>query len=151
MIQKLDHRNPEVSENIRSVFQASYPYEAELLGAVDFPPLKRPLKEFINCDNDFIGYMVSGKLAAVMEVDSNKDSTLIQSLVVDPNYFRMGIGGRLITYVFHTYKTKVINVETGLANEPAVKLYKKWGFKEVKRYDTEYGVRKIRFENRIKD
>lgn len=150
-IQKLDHTNPGISELIRSVFLVSYPYEAELVGADYFPPLHRPLEDFIHCDNDFLGYWVADALAAVMEVDSNTASTHIQSLVVDPRFFRQGIAGKLITYVFDNYTTEQFTVETGLANDPAVLLYKKWGFAEVKRYDTEYGVRKIRFGRRPKN
>ena len=37
-------------------------------------------------------------------------------------------------------------VETGFDNEPASLLYKSLGFKEVKQWDTEIGIRKIRFE-----
>lgn len=148
MIEKLNHNNPEVSNSIRSVFQASYPFEAELVGAVDFPPLKRPLDEFINCNNVFLGYLVNDELAAVIEIDSNNEATHIQSLVVHPDFFRQGIARKLIDFVFESYNSRLFTVETGLKNQPAVLLYLKLGFEEVKQYNTEYGIRKIRFEKR---
>lgn len=37
-------------------------------------------------------------------------------------------------------------VETGVENEPASLLYKKMNFREVKQWDTPFGIRKIRFE-----
>jgi predicted GNAT family N-acyltransferase len=40
-------------------------------------------------------------------------------------------------------------VETGLANEPASKLYRKFGFTEVKIWDTDHGIRKIKFELKV--
>jgi ribosomal protein S18 acetylase RimI-like enzyme len=39
-----------------------------------------------------------------------------------------------------------MTVETGLDNKPAIALYESFGFKEVKQYDTDHGIRKIRFE-----
>ena len=42
-------------------------------------------------------------------------------------------------------------VETGVENEPAILLYKKFGFKEVKQWDTDHGIRKIRLERNIND
>ena len=44
MIQKLDNNDLEVAETIRNIFQLSYAVEAELLQAIDFPPLHRPLR-----------------------------------------------------------------------------------------------------------
>ena len=146
MIKQLDNKDKDIAKKIRSVFQVSYPIEAKLLNAINFPPLNRTIDDFINSDTQFYGYWKDEALAAVMEISTNHNSTLIQSLVVDPKYFRQGIAGKLINFVFENYKTKVFNVETGLANLPAIKLYKRYGFEEIKQYDTEIGIRKIRFE-----
>jgi ribosomal protein S18 acetylase RimI-like enzyme len=146
MIKQLDNKDKDIAKKIRSVFQVSYPIEAKLLNAINFPPLNRTIDDFINSDTQFYSYWKDEALAAVMEISTNHNSTLIQSLVVDPKYFRQGIAGKLINFVFENYKTKVFNVETGLANLPAIKLYKRYGFKEIKQYDTEIGIRKIRFE-----
>jgi len=40
-------------------------------------------------------------------------------------------------------------VETGLKNEPTTQLYLKLGFREVYQYDTDHGVRKVRFEKKV--
>lgn len=146
MIQKLEHRETEVAERIREVFQASYAVEARLLGATDFPPLKRPLEGFTECTNDFYGYFRGEALAGVVEVDDSGISTHIQSLVVAPEYFRLGIGSALVDFVLGRYKTERFTVETGLANEPATALYRKFGFRETGQYDTDHGVRKVQFE-----
>ena len=42
-------------------------------------------------------------------------------------------------------------VETGVDNEPVIKLYKKLGFKEVKQWDTDFGIRKVLFEKSINE
>jgi len=136
----------EVSKKIRSVFQVSYAIEAKLLNAIDFPPLKRPLENFVNSDMEFFGYINSEDLQAVVEIDHNDQHTLIRSLVVDPRFFRMGIASRLLEFVLNTFDSSFFLVETGLENDPAIQLYKKFGFVEVERWDTDHGVRKVRFE-----
>ena len=146
MIQKLEHQKTEVAKDMQAVFQASYAVEADILGAVDFPPLKRTLSEYSGSDNDFYGYFKDGVLAAVVEVDPSGARTHIQSLVVHPEYFRMGIGSKLVEMVLHTYTSPIYTVETGLANKPATDLYLKYGFRKTGEYDTDHGVRKVQFE-----
>ncbi|OUR90954.1 GNAT family N-acetyltransferase [Flavobacteriales bacterium 34_180_T64] len=146
MIKKLNHSNTDIAKSIRSVFQVSYAVEAKLLNATDFPPLKRPLEAYVNSETVFYGFFIEDELAAVVEINHESKATHIQSLVVDPKFFRLGIAAKLIEFVFKTYNSKVFTVETGLANAPACKLYKKLGFFEVKQYDTNHNIRKICFE-----
>jgi len=51
-------------------------------------------------------------------------------------------------YVIQTFNSNLFVVETGLDNGPATKLYKTFGFYEVKQWDTEHGIRKIKFERK---
>ncbi len=146
MIRKLEHRRKEVAERIREVFQASYAVEAKLLKATHFPPLHRPVEGFTESANDFYGYFREGQLAGAVEVVPGKRSTHIQSMVVDPAHFRQGIGSKLLDFVLGAYACPVFTVETGLENGPATSLYHKFGFREVGQYDTDHGVRKVRFE-----
>ncbi|MBT8210298.1 MAG: GNAT family N-acetyltransferase [Eudoraea sp.] len=149
MIQKIDHKSALVAKPLYELFQASYAVEAKLLGATDFPPLKRKMENFMESSNAFYGYFKENSLAAVAEIDSGPDSTHIHSLVVHPKFFRQGIGGALVTFVLEQYDAKVFTVETGLKNEPATQLYLKLGFREVYQYDTDHGVRKVRFEKKV--
>jgi len=146
MIEKLNQQDISISNKIRAVFQVSYAIEAKLLNAKEFPPLKRPLDSFVKSTNAFYGFWKHNELAAVVEIKEETNSTLIQSLVVNPNFFRQGIARQLIDFVFEKFSSKIINVETGLDNEPAIKLYESFGFKETLQYDTDIGIRKIRFE-----
>ncbi|MDO6518498.1 GNAT family N-acetyltransferase [Zobellia uliginosa] len=150
MIERLENNNIEVSQKIRSVFQASYKIEAELLNAIDFPPLKRPLESYIDSETEFFGYIKGKELAGVVEIKSNDEFTHICSLVVAPDFFKQGIASALIKFVFNTFDSQLFIVETGLENGPATALYKKFHFKEVKQWNTDHGVRKIKFERRIK-
>ncbi|MFK8054845.1 MAG: GNAT family N-acetyltransferase [Saprospiraceae bacterium] len=147
MIQKLQHSDIEVAEQIRAVFQVSYAVEAELLGATDFPPLKRPLEEYVNSRTVFFGYYEQQELAAVTEITHNEEYTHINSLVVDPKHFRKGIATKLIDFTFNTFDSALFIVETGAKNKPAITLYEKHGFAEVKRWVMPgYGITKVRFE-----
>lgn len=149
MIKRLENDDIEVSKRIRAVFQSSYKVEAKLLNAIDFPPLKRPLKSYVNSNTEFFGYLKDGELAGVIEIEHNNSFTDINSLVVSPTFFRQGIARKLMEFVFHTFDSNLFVVETGLENGPANELYKKFDFKEVKQWNTDHGIRKIKFERRI--
>jgi ribosomal protein S18 acetylase RimI-like enzyme len=150
MIKKLENSTPKVAKEIRAIFQISYKVEAELLQTKDFPPLKRTLKQFIMTDTSFFSYSIAGRLVAILEISEQPDVVLIRSLVVNPAFFRQGIAGKLISYTFNNFKTNLFIVETGLANTPAIALYKKYGFTEVHQWETDYGIRKIKFEKKNK-
>lgn len=149
MIQRLDHTNKVVAKRLYHVFQKSYSVEAKLLGATNFPPLQRTQDDFLASKNSFLGFYMDAQLIAVIEIAFQKPAVHIQSLVVLPNYFKMGIASSLISYLFVTYPSPLFTVETGLKNVPAAALYKKHGFVETKQWNTDHGIRKVRFEKRF--
>jgi len=149
MIERLKNNDIEISKKIRSVFQLSYRIEAKLLNATDFPPLKRTLENYVNSNTEFFGFLKDKELAGVIEIEHNNNFTHINSLVVDPSFFRQGIAGKLMEFVFNTFDSNLFVVETGLENGPATELYKKFDFKEVKQWNTDHGIRKIKFELKI--
>lgn len=149
MIIPLQNNNTDISKAIRNVFQVSYKVEADLLKAKDFPPLKRSLENFIASKTLFYGFQKDQDLAGVIEINHTASFTHINSLVVDPKFFKQGIATKLMEFVFKSFDSSLFVVETGLENSPATELYKKFGFKEVKQWDTEFGVRKIKFEKTI--
>ncbi len=84
-----------------------------------------------------------------MEIDASANSIHIQSLVVHPDFFRQGVASAMLHYVLRNYNSTIFTVETGLDNGPATELYLKFGFREVLQYDTDHGVRKIRFKKEM--
>ncbi len=146
MIKKLDHTNLAIATKMRVVFQESYAVEAALLNATNFPPLQRPLESYIKSTTTFFGYHIKDKIVGIVEVSPKEKTTHINSLVVSPHFFRQGIGRELMNYILQKFSSKVVTVETGLENIPASKLYTSFHFKEVKQWDTDHGVRKIRFK-----
>ena len=146
MIKKLDHTNQAIATKMRIVFQESYAIEAKLLNAINFPPLQRPLQSYIESTTTFFGYHIKDEIVGIIEVSPKEKTTHINSLVVSPHFFRQGIGRDLMDYILQNFSSKVFTVETGLENIPASKLYTSFHFKEVKQWDTDHGVRKIRFK-----
>ena len=149
MIIKINNKENKIAEEIRAIFQVSYTVEAKMLKAVDFPPLQRTVSQFLKSDSEFYAYYLTKNIAGVIEIENDEDLTHIQSLVVYPKYFRNGIGSKLVQFILDNYKTKIFTVETGIDNNPAIKLYKSFGFQEQKQWDTNHGVRKVRFEKRV--
>ena len=149
MISKINHTQNMEAQDIRRIFQVSYIVEAKLLGATYFPPLHRPLEQFTNCANDFFGYYEDQTLVAVIEMKHEKNHMHIQSLVVDPKYFRRGIASKLIAFVLSHYDKNTCTVETGRDNPPARKLYESSGFVLQKTYTAAENIVKVRYQKNI--
>ena len=149
MITKINNKRNKIAKEIRDIFQFSYAVEAEMLKAIDFPPLKRTISQFLNSNSEFYAYYLNQNIAGVIEITNNQDLTHIQSLVVYPKYFRNGIGRKLVQFILDTYQSKIFTIETGVDNHPAIKLYQSFGFQEQEQWDTNHGVRKVRFEKKI--
>jgi len=148
MIQKLNNQDIEIARKMKVVFHASYAIEAVLLQAENFPPLQREIPGYMGTETEFYGFWKDEELAAVVELHFEPSQIHIQSLVVDPNYFRQGIGRKLVQYVFDSFSSEMYMVETGSANGPAIALYESLGFQLVLEWDTEIGIRKVRFEKK---
>jgi ribosomal protein S18 acetylase RimI-like enzyme len=143
MINKLDHLNEDVCSQIFTVFQKSYKVEAQLINACNFPPLSRRIEEIKSSETLFYGFTENGCLAGVIEVALEGKHLGIDSLTVDPKYFKQGIAGKLISYIFDLFEFTEAMVETAVTNEPAIKLYKKHGFVEFKRWTPSHGIQKL--------
>ncbi len=83
------------------------------------------------------------QLRAVIEVELASDVLEIHSLVVAPEFFRKGIAGQLLQHVFSLGDFEKTLVETASKNKPAILLYEKHGFKEIKRWTPEHGIEKV--------
>jgi ribosomal protein S18 acetylase RimI-like enzyme len=144
----IDHSNSDTAFELMQLFHASYAIEAQLLKAVDFPPLKRKLNEFIDSENDFYGYLKNDELAGAVEIRHHKEYIHLQSLVVNPDHFRQGIAGKMMDFILQQFGDERLLVETGVDNLPAKNLYLKYGFELIHEWDTDHGVRKIRLERK---
>jgi ribosomal protein S18 acetylase RimI-like enzyme len=143
MITKLENSNEIVANKIHIVFQRSYKVEAQLINALNFPPLSRSSINIANSKNDFYGFSDNNYLAAIIEIEIIGKQLDIHSLTVDPKYFRKGIADKLINYVLKTFDIIIAIVETAVVNKPAINLYEKHGFLEHRRWTPSHGIEKI--------
>jgi ribosomal protein S18 acetylase RimI-like enzyme len=143
MITKLDNSNEEVANQIFTIFQNSYKVEAQLIGVIDFPPLLRNAKDIENSKTQFYGFTENKCLAAIIEIVEEDKRLEINSLTVDPDYFRKGIANKLISYVLEKITFSKAIVETAVVNIPAINLYKKHGFVEFRRWTPSHGIQKL--------
>ena len=143
VITKLDHSNEDVAHRIYNIFQNSYKIEAQIIGAVDFPPLLRSVNDIEASKTQFYGLNENSQLVAVIEIALENTHLEIHSLTVEPQYFRKGIANRLITYILNMIVFSKATVETAVANTPAINLYKKHGFVEFKRWTPPDGIQKL--------
>ena len=143
MITKLENSNEDIANQIYTIFQNSYKVEAQLIDVLDFPPLLRSAKDIVNSKTDFYGFSDNNCLAAIIEIVIEDKHLEINSLTVDPKYFRKGIAGKLISYILDAFEFTEAIVETAVVNKPAINLYKKHGFVEFKRWTPSHGIEKL--------
>lgn len=144
-IVNLDYTNLQTAARIMEVMRLAYQVEAEILGAVDFPPLYRTAEQIASTEDvSFIGIYIDEALAAVAELNFEVAGNLhIDSLVVRPECFRRGLGSALLQHAIDTYFTRTMSVSTGAANEPALLLYMSKGFCEHHRWTAPGGIAMI--------
>ena len=143
MIAQLTHSNSDIASHIYAVFQASYKIEAALIGIDNFPPLSRTPQDIANSNTLFYGFYEGDSLAGVIEITYQDNRLDIDSLTVAPLHFRKGIAGKLIDYVLNAFDFTKAIVETAVVNAPAIRLYKKHGFNEFKRFTPSHGIEKL--------
>jgi len=120
-LQPTDHAS------LLEVQRRAYQVEARLLGTTDFPPLRETIDD-INTEvpTGFV-YIIDDDIVGAVTI---ADGTITR-LIVDPAYFRQGIAQSLLRYVFEHSLAK--HVMTGARNLPALTLYGRFGFMEVRR------------------
>ncbi|ASA24141.1 GNAT family N-acetyltransferase [Paenibacillus donghaensis] len=147
-IVKLDLQDESTVDELWSLQHKAYRLEAELIGFHEIPPLletrdmlRSSREAFYGCVDDEGDLM--GAVAAEEESPGNLTVT---RMMVGPQYFRQGVAGRLLEYIFTQYAgMKQFTVSTGKLNLPAVALYTKHGFIPVSVEEVAPGVELIEF------
>ncbi|MBD1381033.1 GNAT family N-acetyltransferase [Metabacillus arenae] len=133
MIKSLNVNNAEMAEKILNVQIPAYKVEAEMINFHGIPQLKDTPGTIMNSKEKFLGFMLEDELAGFISYTENHIAIEICRLVVHPSHFRKGIARKLVAFVMmNMVKDKKAVVSTGAKNLPAKKLYKSFGFKEVK-------------------
>jgi ribosomal protein S18 acetylase RimI-like enzyme len=135
-IQFVDHRTLLTAQQLHAVQMVAYAQEAKLLGASYFPPLERTVDEVQSTDEVFLAAFMSQELVGAASVwpDPEGMGMNIASLVVAPQFQRQGIGTALMASVLASHGSGEITVQTGARNLPALSLYARAGFVELRRW-----------------
>jgi ribosomal protein S18 acetylase RimI-like enzyme len=139
-IERLDLHAPGVAEELLRVHLAGYAVEANLLGAADFPPLRRTIGDLRAAASAFLGCRDGARLAGYLELEDRGAELWVASLVVDPSAFRRGVGTRLVRRAIEAAWERPLAVSTGVGNAPALALYAKLGFVERERRTAAGGI-----------
>jgi GNAT superfamily N-acetyltransferase len=112
---------------------AAYALEAELIGFDGIPPLHDTIEDVLTHDIEWLGAFAAGRLVGGLGYADHAGFRDIDRLFVDPQHAGRGIGRSLVSSVLDTAE---VRVSTGTGNEPARRLYRSLGFKEI-------GVRRV--------
>ncbi len=132
MIKKLNLKETETAKNVLELQIASYKVEAEIIGFYEIPPLKDTINSLKECDEIFYGYHIKDTLAGIISYKIIDNVLDIHRVAVHPQFFKMGIAGKLINFVegLESNINKVV-VCTAKKNLPAINLYFKNGYKDI--------------------
>ncbi|WP_315120615.1 GNAT family N-acetyltransferase [uncultured Clostridium sp.] len=150
MIRKLDIEDKYIIEKILDIQKVSYLVEAEIIGFYDIPTLKDTIETIRESEETFYGYYIDNILAGIISYKIEEEILDIHRVAIHPNFFRMGIGEKLLNFIQTNQKdvSKII-VTTGKENKPAVNLYIKNGFEKVEDIEIKEGVYLTLLEKRL--
>ncbi len=121
----IDNTMDRMAVKIHAVQQAAYLQEAELLGAVVFPPLSQTIADIQRMSDFFFGASFGEELVGVLSIDQSASPirSSISSVTVTPAYQRRGVARMLLSIVLDADQSAEVIVSTGCRNMPALALY----------------------------
>lgn len=148
MITKLNREDRGMLEQMIRVQRAAYEVEAGLIGTRMIPPLNETIEELaVVTDEDFFGFVMDGELMGFVATMDESPYLRISRMVVDPRFFKNGIGKALVLYVLnHRKPGQPVIVSTGEKNEPARRLYERFGFQLQRTFVVEDGTGVVEYK-----
>lgn len=142
MIRLIDNTDPAIAADILRVQIPAYRVEARLMNFDGIPPLQDTAESIQASKETFLGYYAANdELAGFLSYEEEHTGYTICRLVVHPDHFRKGIGKSLLhQFMSETGKSQKVTVSTGAKNEPALNLYKMYGFHQVGALEIAQGV-----------
>ncbi|WIM39553.1 GNAT family N-acetyltransferase [Paenibacillus sp. PK4536] len=148
MIQKCILEDDHTVQQIWALQHIAYRLEAQLIGFKELPPLLDTVETIRRCRETFYAYVNEyEEIQGVISIEREEHDTLtIARMMVHPSAFRQGIASQLIEHVFAEYPdVPLYIVSTGQLNQPAVSLYKKYGFYPIETFEVAAGVKLTTF------
>lgn len=135
-VRPVEHQDLATARELHALQLRAYAQEAELLGAIYFPPLERTVEDVRGRPESFRAAVFDGRMIGAVSLwgDEEGMGTNVASLVVDPPFQRRGVGRALMASVVATQGSGTLTVQTGAKNGPALALYGQFGFVELRRW-----------------
>lgn len=128
--------NKDDVKDIIRVQKSAFGKISERLNSCSLPPMKETAEELEKKfdDNHIFVYEIDGKIVGSIRLEKSIESAEIRRLIVHQDYQKKGIGKELLQYILNFDKNiKRFTLFTeNIENNPAVKLYKNYGFKIFK-------------------
>jgi len=135
MIQKIDIKDRKNARKVLRLQKEAYKVEVKYLDSYRIPPLMETVDSLIESNEHFYGYFENERLIGVTAYEIEDNAFILSRVMVSPKHFRKGVASTLIHYVLQLEPNmEKYYVTTGAKNEPALRLYKKFGFKEVSHF-----------------
>lgn len=134
-VRPLDIDDDETAAAVLALQRSAYAVEADLIGSDGIPALTETLQQLRTADESWLGVLdpETGHLAgAVAWRELDHGIVDICRLVVAPEAFRRGIATTLLNALDGAVPGRPMVVSTGRANEPALALYRRRGFRVVR-------------------
>ncbi|OKP90668.1 N-acetyltransferase [Paenibacillus sp. P32E] len=145
---KLDLQDGGTLSELWSLQHKAYRLEAEIIGFHEIPPLMETRDMLSRSEELFYGsFDDHGDLmGAVAVLEESPGKLTVTRMMVNPDFFRQGVAGKLLEYIFDLYQDmEQFIVSTGKLNVPAVTLYTKHGFIPAGVEEVAPGVELIEF------
>jgi ribosomal protein S18 acetylase RimI-like enzyme len=145
-IRKLNFASLQKLQEVLDLQQKAYAVEANVLGVQFLPPQQESLRDLQNTHEEIFAMLDCNQYVGALFLEKMDDGLSINKLFVDPNYFRKGIGSKLVEYVVKLYPTQKFRVSTGEANKPALRLYDEFDFSLIDTKDLGEGLKLVTLE-----
>ena len=134
-IERLDHRDVEVAQEIHAVLGLAHAQEAELLQLVNSTEVEPDAEVIMQSELSYSGARQHGSLLGWISLgpDDEPQQFSIAMLVVRPEQQRRGIALALLREAMQQAGGSSLSVVCACANRPAMALYQRLGFSPYRR------------------
>lgn len=131
----------DLAREIQALQREAYAVEAALIGSDGIPALTETLEDLRGTGETWLGCFDAAGLSGAVAWKLLDDGTVdICRLVVAPRAFRGGVATALLDELDRRYLGHRMIVSTGSANEPALALYRRRGFRPVRQREAAPGL-----------
>ena len=137
----LDIEDDDLAGEVLALQRAAYAVEAGLIGSDGIPALTESLERLRAADEQWLGMFDGTGLCGIVAWRRLDDGTVdICRLAVAPRAFRRGVATALLDELDRLHPGNPMQVSTGSANDPALTLYGRRGFRPVRQREAAPGL-----------